>query len=82
MKSFMKIMIIFMSIILGVFLGNLAEPIAWLKFLNYGMKLGLDNPVSLNVGFMKFTFGFLLNLNIAGILGFILSMIIIKKVIK
>lgn len=82
MKSFIKTMIIFMSIILGIFLGNLAETISGLKFLSYGMKLGFDNPVVLNLGFMKLTLGFLLNLNIAGILGFMLSIFIVKKVLK
>lgn len=82
MKNFIKIMVIFMSIILGVFLGNLAESVSWLKFLNLGMDLGLKNPVVLNLGFMSFTFGLLLKLNIAGVIGFILSIFIVNKAIK
>ena len=82
MKSFIKIMVIFMSIILGVFLGSLAEGVSWLSFLNFGMDLGLDNPVTLDLGFMAVTFGLQLKLNIAGILGFVLSMFLVNKVIK
>ena len=82
MKSFMKIMVIFMSIILGVFLGSLTEGVSWLSFLNFGMDLGLENPITLNLGFLAITFGLQLKLNIAGILGFVLSMFIVKKVIK
>lgn len=82
MKTFIKIMVIFMSILLGVYLGTLAEGVSWLKFLNFGMDLGLKKPVSLDLGFMSLTFGLIIKFNIAGIIGFILSMFIVKKVAK
>lgn len=82
MKTFIKVMVIFMSILLGVYLGTLAEGVSWLKFLNFGMDLGLKKPVSLDLGFMSLTFGLLIKFNIAGIIGFILSMFIVKKVAK
>lgn len=82
MKTFIKVMVIFMSILLGVYLGTLAEGVSWLKFLNFGMDLGLKKPVSLDLGFMSLTFGLIIKFNIAGIIGFILSLFIVKKVAK
>lgn len=82
MKKFLRVMIIFMGIILGVFLGEMAQGIEWLKFLSFGKDIGLENPLILNLGFMKITFGFFIKLNIAGILGFIASLFVINKVIK
>lgn len=82
MRNFLKVMIIFMGIILGVYLGELAKQVEWLKFLSFGQSIGLDKPLFLNLGFMEINFGFIIKLNIAGILGFIASLFIIKKMVK
>lgn len=82
MKNFFKIMIVFMGIILGIYLGELALEIPWLKFLAFGKEIGLTNPVTLDLGFISLTFGFICNLNLAGILGFVVALFIIKKAIK
>ncbi len=82
MKKFLKVMIIFMGIILGVFLGEMAKEVEWIKFLSFGQDIGLDKPLSLNLGFMQITLGFFIKLNIAGILGFVASLFVINKVVK
>lgn len=82
MKTFLKIMVILMGILLGIYLGELLKDIPALSFLSYGTKLGLENPISLDIGFLSLTFGLIFKLNIAGIIGFIVSICIIKWAIK
>ena len=82
MKNFFKVMIIFMGIVLGSYLGELALEVPWLKFLAYGKNIGFAEPITLDLGFLELTFGFLCKLNLASILGFIASFFIIKKVVK
>ncbi|MDD2628303.1 MAG: DUF4321 domain-containing protein [Clostridia bacterium] len=81
MKSFLRIMIIFMGILLGMFLGELATQVSWLDFLAFGTDIGLSKPIELDLGVLTLTFAFMFKLNIAGILGFIASIFVIKKVI-
>ena len=82
MKNFLKVMIIFMGIVLGSYLGELALGVSWLKFLSFGKDIGFAEPISLDLGFLQITFGFLCKLNLASILGFIIAFFVIKKVVK
>jgi len=82
MKNFFKVMIIFMGIVLGSYLGELALEVPWLEFLSYGKNIGFAEPITLDLGFLELTFGFLCKLNLASILGFIAAFFIIKKVVK
>ena len=79
MKTVIKIITIFAGIILGGYLGELALSVPALKFLAVGKELGLEQPLVLDLNILKLTFGFTVKLNIAGILGFIASLFIIKK---
>lgn len=49
-----------------------------LSWLSYGQAFGLQNPVVLNLGVMSITFGLSIEINIASILGMILSIIIYR----
>lgn len=82
MKTFIRLMIIFIGIILGSYLGELALQVSFLKFLSYGKTLGLTEPLVLDLGFLKLTFSFMCKLNLASILGFVLSIFVIRKVVK
>lgn len=82
MKNFFKVMIVFMGIVLGSYLGELALEVSWLKFLSFGKDIGFAEPISLDLGFLEVTFGFLCKLNLASILGFIVAFFVIKKVVK
>ena len=82
MKNFLRIMILFMGIVLGIYLGELALQIPALKFLAFGKNIGLTNPLKLDLGFINLTIGFMCKLNLAGILGFVIALFIIKKTVK
>ena len=79
MKTVIKIITIFAGIILGGYLGELALSVPALSFLAAGKELGLTSPVVLDLNIIKLTFAFTVKLNIAGILGFIASLFIVKK---
>lgn len=81
MKTVIKIITLFAGIILGGYLGELALSVPALKFLAVGKELGFTSPLVLDLSILKLTFGFTVTLNIAGILGLIVALIIIKKVL-
>lgn len=81
MKTIIKVITLFAGIVLGGYLGELALTVPALKFLAAGKELGLTSPLVLDLNIIKLTLGFTVKLNIAGILGFIISLIIIKKVL-
>ena len=81
MKTVIKILTLCAGIILGGYLGELALNVPALKFLAVGKELGLTNPLVLDLDIIKLTLGFTIKLNVAGILGFIIALIIIKKVL-
>lgn len=82
MKTIIRVTAIFMGIIFGGFIGELVKDISFLNFLSFGKELGLQEPILLDLDAIKLSFGIMIKLNIASILGFILSLIIIKKVVK
>ena len=79
MKTVIKVITIFAGIILGGYLGELALSVPALSFLATGKELGLTSPLVLDLSIIKLTFAFTVKLNIAGILGFIASLFIVKK---
>lgn len=81
MKTVIKIITIFAGIILGGYLGELALSVPVLSFLAWGKELGFTQPIVLDLNIIKITLGFVCKLNIAGILGLIISLILVKKVL-
>ena len=49
-KSFWILLVLLLAgIVVGGFLGSLAEGIAWLSWLNFGQSFGLAEPLVLNL---------------------------------
>lgn len=79
-KSKWTLLLVLLSgIVLGGFLGYLCRDISWLSWLNYGQTFGLAEPVVLDLGIMLITFGLVITINIASILGIIIGILIYKK---
>lgn len=79
-KSKWTLLLILLSgIVLGGFIGYLCRGISWLSWLNYGQTFGLSEPVVLDLGIMILTFGLVISINIASIIGIIIGIIIYKK---
>ena len=71
-------LLILTGIVLGGFIGMLAEGVPDLSWLAYGQSFGLDEPIILNLGLLVVTFGLTIKITIASIIGVILSIIIYR----
>lgn len=79
-KSKWTLLLVLLSgIVLGGFIGYLCRDISWLSWLNYGQTFGLAEPIVLDLGIMLLTFGLVVTINIASIIGIVLGIIIYKK---
>ena len=66
------------GIVLGGFIGMLAEGVPALSWLSYGQTFGFDNPIVLNLGLLVITFSLNIKITIASILGVVISIIIYR----
>lgn len=66
------------GIVLGGFIGMLAEGVPSLSWLAYGQSFGLDEPVILNLGLLVVTFGLTIKITIASIIGVIIAIFIYR----
>ena len=67
-------LLILAGIVLGGFIGVLAEGVPALSWLSYGQTFGVETPIVLNLGLVVITFG----LTIASIIGVIISIFIYR----
>ena len=79
-NSWTMLILILAGIVLGGFLGNLADGISWLDWLNYGQSFGLKNPIVLELGILVLTFGLNIKITIAGIIGIIVGIFVYRKI--
>ena len=78
-KNFWILLILLLSgIVLGGFLGSLAEGISWLSWLNFGQSFGLDSPLILNLGVLIITFGLPIKITMASIIGVAIALLIFR----
>lgn len=77
-NSWALFLILLTGIVLGGFLGMLAAKVPALSWLSYGQAFGFTDPIVLNLGIMVITFGLNITINIAGIIGMIISIIIYR----
>ena len=71
-------LMILSGIVLGGFIGVLAEGIPALNWLSYGQSFGLESPLVLDLGLLVLTFGINIKITIASIIGVIFSVIIYR----
>ena len=77
-NSWALFLFILTGIVLGGFIGMLAEGVPALSWLGYGQSFGLQEPVVLNFGILVLTFGLSIKITIASIVGGILAGIIYR----
>lgn len=76
------ILIIFLlaGLVIGGLLGDIASKVDSLWWLGYGQEFGLSNPVDLDLSVLKLTFGMIIKINIASIVGMAIAIFIYRKV--
>ncbi len=80
-KNFWILLLMLLAgIVLGGFLGSLADGIPWLAWLNFGQSFGLDAPLVLNFGVLLITFGLSIKITMASIIGVAIALIIYRYI--
>ena len=75
-KNFWILLIMLLTgIVLGGFMGQLAEGVSWLSWLNFGPSFGFDSPLIINFGILVITFGLSIRITMASIIGVVLALI-------
>ena len=80
-KNFWILLVMLLAgIVLGGFMGQLAEGISWLSWLNYGQSFGLNSPLVIDFGILVITFGLSIQITMASIIGLALALIIYRLI--
>ena len=80
-RNFWILLIMLLAgIVLGGFMGQMAEGIPWLGWLNFGQSFGLDSPLVVNFGILVITFGLTIKITMASIIGVAIAPIIYRYI--
>ena len=74
------LLFILSGLVIGGLLGEIAAKIDFLWWLGYGQEFGLSSPVQLDLNILKLSFGLMFKINIASIIGLIISIVVYRKV--
>lgn len=78
-NAWICILFILAGLVIGGLIGQLTEGVSFLWWLSYGQEFGLAEPLILDLGVIKLTFAVMFKINIASIVGVIISMFIYRK---
>lgn len=83
-STFLFILFLITGIVVGGLITTVAGEVSWLKFLTYGQtfNIGYPSPFDIDLGFIKFSFGFQINVSIALIISMILSYFVYRWLIR
>ena len=80
-KNFWILLIMLLAgIVLGGFMGQLAEGVSWLRWLNFGQSFGIDSPLVIDFGILVITFGLTIKITMASIIGIAIALIIYRMI--
>ena len=68
------VLLVLIGFVIGRFIGTYFEG----TWLNYGQAFGLSEPVALDLGFILVTFGLKIQINIASVIGVIISLVVFR----
>ncbi len=68
------------GLVIGGLLGQLASQVEWLNWLSYGQTFGLSEPLIIELNVIKLTFGLMLNINVASIIGMAIALLLYRKI--
>ena len=73
------ILFILSGLVIGGLLGEIASNVDFLWWLSYGQSFGLSSPLELDLSIVKITFGLMLKINVASILGLVIAVVIYHR---
>ncbi len=73
------IIFILCGIVIGGLIGQLTKDVSWLNWLSYGKEFGLVDPITLDLGVVRFTIGLMFDINISSIIGIAIAIFIYRK---
>ena len=79
-NKWILIVFILAGLVIGGLLGDLASKVNFLSWISYGMEFGLTSPIELNLSVVQLSFSILFKINMASIIGVVISLIIYHKV--
>ena len=80
-KNFWILLIMLLAgVVLGGVMGQLANGISWLSWLNFGQSFGLDSPLVINFGILVITLGLTIKITMASIIGIAIALIIYRMI--
>ncbi len=68
------------GLVIGGLLGQIASQVDWLNWLAYGQSFGIAEPFTIDLNVIKITLGFIININVASIIGLAISLFIYRKI--
>lgn len=69
------------GLVIGGLIGDVASKMGGLEWLSYGQSFGLNQPIILDLNIINVTFGFMLKINVASILGILIAILVYRKVL-
>lgn len=74
------ILFILSGLVIGGLLGELTKNVSYLSWLSYGKSFGLSAPVVLDLSIIEITFGLMVHINIASIIGVLIAIFVYRKI--
>jgi len=78
-----NIIVLLLFVLCGIVVGGLIGELTkntGLSWLSYGQSFGLESPLVLDLSIFKITFGLMIDINLASIIGMLLALLIYRKV--
>ena len=79
-NGWMLVLFLLSGLVIGGLLGELASKVSWLWWLSFGQEFGLSKPLELNLNVITITFGMMIKINVASIIGVIIAIFAYRKV--
>ena len=80
-KSAWLLLIFILSVlVVGGLIGELTSKVSWLWWLSYSKSFGLETPLTLDLSVIKISFGLMIKMNLASIIGMLLALLVYRKV--
>lgn len=74
------ILFICSGLVIGGLLGQMASQVEWLNWLSYGQQFGIQEPFKLELNVISLTFSFMININVASIIGLAIAIFLYRKI--